>query len=245
MSDPTGANESGTPQATEGTPQGDDLGSLDQVYEKFGVQPPAPSELAAPQQPAALSASLPSTPPLSTPALAAKSMPNPTEDPEGYVAWVTDNNASHLDAVQMTVSRTLSAHQEAQESAANEAKVKADVNAAVKTVMEVAGQGAQERWVKGELLGLFQEDSKFASVFENRGDNPEAFAAALKVIGQNFAKQLPPPVDPQLKANQQAQETAFNRMPAGQGNASGESKKYSSDDEAFRAITRAAGGGLY
>ena len=185
--------------------------SLDDVYARFNVQAVTPT----PEPPAPQSPAPPAQPAYSPPPAPAAKPDFYGVDPYGeHQPSVEQRWQNELQALDARFAALEQRERQATEQAHIEAQNRAG-NAAVERVMNVIGDGADERLVKGELAILLAEDAKFRALFEGRDQNPEALDAALTAIGENRKRALVREIDPQTVEDQRAAQAAFSTTEGG------------------------------
>ena len=92
-----------------------------------------------------------------------------------------------------------------------QAQMKSDISQAV-GVMQETVPDANPKVLEAFLDGKAREDTRFKSLWDNRGKNPEAWSKAVKAYSREVASQMSVKVDPKLQEAQRARKLAQGAM---------------------------------
>lgn len=159
--------------------------TLEQVYQEFKVDDVAQQFQPQIQQQA----------PQQQPQYAAPVVPDPVLDPNGFKAHI-----GRLEAAP-NLSR-MALHEIAQlKQSISRQQEEADIKTAVAKVKEKLGGDVDDDFVEVALGQKARKDSKFASLYANRGRNPQAWNAALAAVGNELKGKYQFRADSQLTEN--------------------------------------------
>jgi len=82
---------------------------------------------------------------------------------------------------------TIESNLSQQQADAERKALDTDIKHAVSAVNEIA-KLPRESFVQGHLAELYATDPRFKAAFDNRGQNPQAFKAVIKAVGEDLHK---------------------------------------------------------
>jgi hypothetical protein len=165
--------------------------TLDDVYKTYNVEETAKSfqpQTAQPQQ------SMPQPAPQSAPA-----MPDAVLDPNGFKTWL----AQQGQFTQQALSQISGQLTQFQQQAARE-KEEAAIKQAVSKFKETVGDGVDDDLAEVALGAKARKDPRFAAVYRNRDQNPQAWNAAVAAYANEFKGKVSYKTDPQIAENVRA-----------------------------------------
>ena len=166
--------------------------TLEQVYSEFNVEAEAqqfqPQQAQQPQQ--QQQAAQPSMP----------AIPDPVLDPQGFKTWQAAQSQDVLKKLATLEQRDL------QRSIAEINRREAEeVKTLVSDLNKVVGlPEADADLIEFALAKQVRSDPKFAAIYQKRHQNPKAWNAATKAMGEQLQKKFSVRADPQLAENQKA-----------------------------------------
>ncbi len=200
MPDETVTQDGGTEQTTSTESQTtiteQDV-TLDDVYKTVQFDQPAQTQQAAPIQAA---------PVQQQPAPSSVPDPYDTENFKAYIA----QQAAGTTALQQAVANVAGYLSNIQRQEA-QAKLNADIQAAVETVNKVVGY-EDKAVIEAMIDAQARKDPQFKRLFETREKNPQAWQKALTVVAKDIDKKLSVRVDPRLRQANEARRLSQGQM---------------------------------
>lgn len=187
--------ETAQPSSEPAAAPSNEVSTLDQVYQTYGIEDQAAEFKPQSQQPVAQ--------PVAAPAFKA---PDPF-DPnfQAYQSQLAQGVSTlHQSLAQLAKQQT-----EFQQTLQRE-KTEADIKQAVGKISEKAGLDPSIAEVALEAKA--RQDPKFLQIWNNRAKNPKAFDAALSAVSNEFREKFTVKQDPQLVENQRAVAASRNSM---------------------------------
>ena len=189
-------------QATESEPV---VASLDDVIAEYNVQPAAPAAM----QPETVSNE-------PAPSIPASVDPLDSSQFNNYVSQVNNGQSVLNSQLQEVKSELTELRQERAQL-----QIEADITKAVDQLNE--GNNLDPKLVRVHLELTAQEKPGFKQIWENRNENPAAYAKALKAVSREMGDIYSVKQDPELTANQKAiqqsqQSRATSKDADGSGN---------------------------
>lgn len=190
------SNEQTTSQEAPATQE-----TLDQVYSKYNVESGAsefqPQRQQQPQQFAP-----------QQPAQPAAVIPDPVLDRDGFQRW----QANQTQQITQEISRT-NAQIAAYGRAESQRREEADIQSAVTQFKSVVGDVMDADMAEVALGQRARKDPKFAAVYNNRSQNPQAWKAAVNALGHEWKGKTQFKTDPQLAENVRAAKQSIQGSP--------------------------------
>ena len=169
--------------------------TLDQVYSKYNVEAQANEFQPQRQQPQQQFAPQPA-PQAQQPQMV---IPDPVLDPQGYTRW----QANQQTLVQQALSQVQGQITQFQRAELVR-REEADIQAAVSKFKSVVGDAIDNDMAEVALGQRARKDPKFAAVYNNRGQNPAAWNAAVNALANEWKGKTQFKQDPQLAENVRA-----------------------------------------
>jgi hypothetical protein len=134
------------------------------------------------------------------------SVPDPILDPKGFATWQSQ---------QAEASRTAASRAEQVAHALiverQREREERDITSAANAFVEAAAtDGIDKDTAEVQLGVLARKDPRFQSLWQNRDKNPQAWNAAVKAAGKQFASKFQFKTDPQIAENVRAAKQSTN-----------------------------------